>query len=108
MEDIYEELKRVISHIKKIAQPDQIILFGSAGRRTATPNSDLDILIVKKGEYNPRELAGKIYLSMEDVDVPVDLLIVTPDQLNQYQKSTWSVLYPALQEGKVMYERGTT
>jgi predicted nucleotidyltransferase len=107
MEDIYDELSRIISHIKKIAQPERIILFGSAARRTMNPNSDLDFLIVKKGDYNPRELAGEIYLSMEDVDVPVDLLIVTPDQLNNYQKSTWSVLYPALQEGKVMYERGT-
>ena len=103
---MHEELKRVISHIKKIAQPEQIILFGSAARRTTTPDSDLDILIVKKGDYNPRELAGKIYLSMEDVDVPVDLLIVTPDQLNNCQKSTWSVLHQVLQEGKVMYERG--
>lgn len=94
-----------VSHIKEIAHPEQIILFGSAARGTMGPDSDLDILIIKSGDYNPRELAGEIYLTMEDVNVPVDLLIETPDQIDKYQKTTWSVLHPALQEGRVMYER---
>ena len=48
MEEMYVELARVISYIKKIANPEQIILFGSAARGTMGPDSDLDILIVKK------------------------------------------------------------
>lgn len=91
---------------KKIAQTEQIILFGSTVRSTVNSNSDLDLLIKKKGDYYPRELAGEIYVSMKDFDVPVDLLIFTPDQLINYQKPPWSVLHPALQEGRVMYERG--
>ena len=57
MEDMYVELVRVISYIKKIANPEQIILFGSTAWGTMGPDSDLDIQIVKKGDYNPRKLA---------------------------------------------------
>lgn len=106
MEDISEEIIRVVSHIKEIALPEQIILFGSAVRGTMGPDSDLDILIIKSGDYNPRELAGEIYLTLKDVNVPVDLLIVTPDLVKKHQNDSWSVLHPALLEGRVMYERG--
>lgn len=107
MIDITTELSKIITYIKNVAMPEQIILFGSAARGTMKTGSDLDILVVKKGDYNARELAGEIYSIMEDVNISVDILIVTPDQLIENKDLKWSAIYPALKEGRIMYERKT-
>ncbi|MDE0183927.1 MAG: nucleotidyltransferase domain-containing protein [Candidatus Poribacteria bacterium] len=42
-------LDEIIRRVVEVAQPERIILFGSAVRSTMTPNSDVDLLIVKEG-----------------------------------------------------------
>jgi len=102
--DFSEELKKTLTHIIKIAQPEKIILFGSAGTGEPGPESDLDLLIVKDGEYNPLDLSTSIYYDLDDVDVPVDMIIVTPEQFHHLKNEPWSVLYPAVNNGEIVYE----
>ena len=42
-------LDEIVRRVVDAAQPDNIILFGSAARGEMGPDSDIDLLIVKKG-----------------------------------------------------------
>ena len=102
------DMDEIIRRIVEVARPKQVILFGSAARSTTSPHSDLDFLVVKSGRYNSRKVAGAIYLRMRGIAQAIDLFVVTPKQVEEYRNSPFSVVYPAMREGKVVYERKKT
>ena len=99
------ELDEIVSRIVEVAQPEQVLIFGSTARGTTGPHSDLDFLVIKTGRYNARKVAGLIYQRMRGIARSIDLIIVTPQQVKENRNSQFSVLYPALREGRVVYER---
>jgi len=44
------DMDEIIRRIVEVARPKQVILFGSAARGTTSPHSDLDFLVVGKGQ----------------------------------------------------------
>lgn len=100
-------LNDIISRIVEVAGPEQIILFGSGARGTMGGDSDLDLLVVKRGRYNPRKVTSSIYMRMRGIMQAMDIVLVTPAQIAKYRNCPWSVICPALQEGMVIYDRNT-
>lgn len=47
--ELERDLREILQRIVGIADPDKVILFGSAARGDVTPNSDIDLLIIKEG-----------------------------------------------------------
>jgi predicted nucleotidyltransferase len=45
-------LATIIREVVEAAGPEKIVLFGSAARGTMGPNSDYDILVIKKGKFS--------------------------------------------------------
>jgi predicted nucleotidyltransferase len=99
-----DKLEEVVRRVVEVAQPDRIILFGSAVRGEMGPNSDLDMLVVKSGVHR-RHLAQAIYLHLIGVGFPVDIVVVTPEDIDRYGNAIGLVLETALREGRVVYER---
>jgi len=97
-----ELLNEIVRRIVDVAQPEKIILFGSAARGATGPNSDLDLLVIKSCEHR-RKLAMKIYESVGGIGCPVDVVVVTPEDVERYGRSPALVIEPALREGKVLY-----
>jgi len=98
-----EKIREVVRRIVEVAQPEKIILFGSAARGEVGPNSDVDVMVVKSGVHR-RKLAGDIYMKLYGVGLPVDVVVVTPDDIERYGKCPALVIEPALREGKVVYD----
>ena len=96
-------LDEVIRRIVEVAQPERIILFGSAGRGDMGRNSDLDLLIIKE-HPDPLELMGDLYMNLDGVGAAVDAVVVTPADVERYRHSHSVIIKPALQEGRVVYE----
>lgn len=81
------------------------MLFGSAARGTPSgPDSDLDLLVVKE-EAHRGKLAGEIYKALAGVGRAVDVVVVTPEDIERYGESPALVIEPALREGRVVYVR---
>jgi len=99
-----EVLARIIQRIVDVAQPDKIILFGSAARDEMGPNSDVDLLIVKAAAHR-RRLAQTIYINLIGVGSPVDVIVVTPEDIERYGNAIGLVLDTALKNGRIVYER---
>ena len=98
-----ETLNEIIRRVIEVAEPERIILFGSAARDEMGPHSDVDLLIVKDGQ-NLRGLTGRLYERLHGVGAAVDAVMVTPEDVRRYKDSHALVIKPALREGKVVYE----
>lgn len=95
-------LDDIIRRVVKVAQPEKIVLFGSAARRAMTPNSDVDLLVIKDGR-DP-ELSARIYEGLQGVRIAVDVIVVSPSDVDRYRDSHALVIKPALEHGRVVYE----
>ena len=99
----HRTLDDIVQRIVAVAQPDKIILFGSAARGEMGPNSDVDLLVVKDTQ-DVRGLAARIYRHLRGIRVAVDAIVVAPSNVERYKDSHALVIKPALQEGTVVYE----
>src|SRR2546427_7953094 len=97
-----ETLHEIIRRIVEVAQPEKIILFGSAARGEMGPHSDVDLLVIKSGAHR-LELTGQIYRHMHGVGEAVDIVVVNPEGVWGYRNSHALVVAPGLREGKVGY-----
>jgi HEPN domain-containing protein/predicted nucleotidyltransferase len=96
-------LAEIVQSIVEAAQPDRIILFGSAARGEMGPDSDIDLLVIKSGKFSHDRVTREIYRHLSAA-VAIDALVVTPEVLEQYGDSPYLVYYPALREGTVIYD----
>jgi predicted nucleotidyltransferase len=93
-------LKEVVRRIVKVAEPDQVILFGSAARGQLRPNSDFDLLIVKSGVSDTYELTRHLHAHLFDIRMPVDLIVATPEEI---QASRYKMLGQIYTQGRRVY-----
>src|SRR5438034_6403178 len=64
---------RFVDRVAELFKPDKIIVFGSYARGTPTPDSDVDVLVVKNHRGPGHLLASKIRLAIH-AGFPMDLL----------------------------------
>jgi predicted nucleotidyltransferase len=96
-------LEEIVRRIVRVAAPQRIVLFGSAARGEAGPGSDLDLLVIKPGRYHRGRLTEEIYLSLIGVGRAVDVVVVTPEDVERYGESPALLIAPALRDGRVIY-----
>ena len=94
----------IVRRVVEVAEPDRIILFGSAARGEMGPDSDLDFLVIKSGHYDRARLEGDLYVAMDGIGLAADFVLVTPRQVERYKDSRYLVIHPALNEGIEMYD----
>jgi len=96
-------LNEIVHRIIEVAHPDKIILFGSAARDQMDANSDVDLLVIKGGNFHRGRLTEEIYMNLFGVGQAVDIVVVTPEDVERYRDSMALIIRPALEEGKVVY-----
>lgn len=96
-------LDEIVRRIVDVAQPEKIILFGSAARGEMGPHSDVDLLVVKDGARS-LDVMKAIYRNLMGVGIAVDALVATSDHVERYRDSHALVFKPALTEGRTIYE----
>lgn len=100
-----EDLKEIVRRIVETAAPERIVLFGSAARGEMGPDSDVDLLIVKAGKYRTLDVEQQLGRAMGRLPYAMDIVVVTPDQFESMKDCYYAVVYPAVREGKVLYDR---
>lgn len=97
-----EVLKEVVSRIVETAKPERILLFGSGMKGRLGERSNLDLLVVKHRAQR-RRLAQEIYINLIGVEKSVDVVVVTPEDIERFGDSPALVIEPALREGIEVY-----
>ena len=100
-----DAIGKMVARIVKRFDPEQIILFGSHARGTAGPDSDVDLLVVMPVATSSREQATEIDLALGDRALPLDVIVITPQQFERDRHRIGTVVEPAIREGQVLYAR---
>jgi uncharacterized protein len=98
---VQEMVRRIVERFK----PEKVILFGSHARGGARPDSDVDLLVVMKVIGSRRKVAAEIDFLLADRKTPLDVVVITPHELSRHQHTVGTVIYPAVHEGLVLYDR---
>lgn len=86
-------------------RPERIVVFGSQARGDATPDSDIDLLVVVSDGRDRRQLLRSIRTALVDVTVPKDVFVTTPSLIARYGDVIGTLVDPALREGVTIYAR---
>ena len=76
------EIRQVADQIKKLFNPEKVIVFGSYAEGEPSADSDVDLLIILDTTSSPRELAYNIRKSISPA-FPVDIIVRTPAQIEE-------------------------
>ncbi len=82
---------------------ERVVLFGSYAVGTATSDSDVDLLIVCPFEGKSVHKSVEIRMKLRP-HFPVDLLVRTPEKVQQRLKMGDDFMREILETGKVLYE----
>ncbi len=99
----------IVKAVVDAASPDQIILFGSSATGARGPDSDVDLLVVEKEasfHHGSRWAeSSRIRKALWRFPIPIDVLIFTPEEMDQWKDSINHIIARSLREGRVVYDR---
>ncbi len=97
---IDEAVQRLIA----ASHPAKIILFGSYARGEAGENSDLDFLVILPTLANKHQEMVRLRRVLRPLQIPVDVLVASTTEVDEWGHLPSTTLYWALTEGKVLHE----
>ncbi len=100
-----EKIDQILRRILNNFDAEKIILFGSHAKGREQKDSDVDLLVIMDVSGSKRKIATEIDFSLLGVDVPVDVIVTTTEEVERYKDIIGTLIYSAVREGKVLYER---
>jgi uncharacterized protein len=98
-------LEEAVRRILATGSPLRIVHFGSRARGEATPESDLDLLIVEESDL-PRYKRPAPYLrALVGVFPAKDVVFWTPQEVEEWSLVPGAFVTTALREGITLYAR---
>jgi predicted nucleotidyltransferase len=97
---------QVVERIRAEFDPEQIVVFGSVARGTAKPSqSDLDVLVVMKTDLPSYRRSTPIRLLFRPSPCPMDIIVVTPEEVAQWKGVVNHIITDAFETGMVVYDK---
>ncbi len=97
-------LKYITDTIVEHFHPRRIILFGSRARGEAHSDSDVDLLVEMESRKSFYERGYEVELLFAPRTWAMDLLVLTPEEMERERKFLGSVVRAAEREGRVLYD----
>ena len=95
----------IVRRIVGTAQPEKVTLFGSQARGDARPNSDFDVLVIKSSDEPRYRRSAPLYAALADLPVEVEVMVYTPEEVEEWSSVPQAFVTTAVREGKTIYER---
>ena len=103
--DTRDILRQIVDRVRRVADPQRIVLFGSQARSEARENSDFDILVVWSSQAPRFQRSAPIYAALADLPIEVEVVVYTPTEIEEWSKVPQAFVTTAIREGRVLYER---
>ncbi len=98
-------IRAVAQRIAERFHPEKIILFGSYAYGQPRPESDVDLLVVMDTSLREWQQRLEISRALSPRPFPMDIIIRTPQQLEERLALGDPFLREITTQGKVIYER---
>ncbi|MFH1564201.1 MAG: nucleotidyltransferase domain-containing protein [Nitrospirota bacterium] len=102
---VKEEVKKIVERLKSNYAPEKVILFGSLADGRARSESDIDLIIIKQTKEKPWERTARVDAFISH-NMPVDLLVYTPEEIEERLMMNDFFVKEVLEKGRVLYEKG--
>jgi len=97
-------MNEIVRRIVDSVVAEKIILFGSRARGDARPDSDIDLLIIARSTLPRYRRAAPLYGVLSDILAPMDILVYSPEEVEEWSQVRQAFVTTAIREGKVLYE----
>ena len=98
-----QSVDEAVRRIVRDTRPLKVVMFGSAARGAAGPESDLDLLIVMPDGADRLETAYLAHSSLRGLECPADIVVVLESEVAALKENPSLVIHTALSEGKEVY-----
>jgi len=103
-EQLLREMTKVI--VDQV-HPVRVVLFGSHASGAAGPQSDVDLLVITSEGFGPtasrRKTAAQLWRALSRFRVPVDLVLYSEREIEDWKDSINHLTTRALREGRVLH-----
>ncbi len=99
-----EKITQAVKILANEARPCKIILFGSYARGEAGPDSDLDLLVIEPTVLRKREEMVRLRKLLRPMRIPVDVVVASEKEIDDWGQLPGTLYYWALKEGKTLHE----
>lgn len=98
-------IQSTVERLARAFAAERIVLFGSYAKGTARPDSDVDLLVVADlaGDSAAHQRRGRQLVS--DCFPPVDVIVCTPQDLDDARSDRSLFLMSVIDSGVTMYSR---
>ncbi|MBC8180333.1 nucleotidyltransferase domain-containing protein [candidate division KSB1 bacterium] len=100
-----ETIKSIVQSIAEHFSPEKILIFGSYASRNASPDSDLDIMVVMETDLPRHKRATPIRLSFKPTPCAMDILVYTPKEVEYWNGTPNHIISEIFQSGMIVYEQ---
>lgn len=98
-------ISEIVRRIVDVVNPKKVILFGSYAYGKPTKDSDLDILIIMDSKLPRYKRSSLIYKALAGILIPKDIIVYTPEEVEEWSDVPQAFVTTALTKGKVIYEK---
>lgn len=98
-------LREITERIVKSFAPERVILFGSYAEGRATPDSDLDLLVITEQSLSRKERLARTQSLFRDMPLPIQVITISREEFEETRDVIGGIAYPAAKYGRVIYEK---
>jgi predicted nucleotidyltransferase len=102
MEAAIEQAARTLAD--RAGSPVRVILFGSHARGDARAGSDLDFLVIEPEVSDRHAEMVRLRSALHDLRRPIDVLVYSQAQVEEWGNVPGTALHAALAEGRVLVD----
>lgn len=100
-----ELLQEIVARVVRRLPDCCLVLFGSHANREARPGSDVDLMVITETDQDPLALAGELYCILRPRTFPLDLVVMTPQELRARRRGFDAFTREVLSSGRVLHGR---
>lgn len=105
---MHADLQKLLDHLVPALQPEQVYLFGSHARGTASESSDWDVFVIVPDATPGAKLDRQYTASLaHQAWVPADVVACRASTFARNRDAPGSLSYVVAREGKQIYERAS-
>lgn len=98
--------QEIVRHIREVASPRKIVLFGSRARGDGNEESDYDLLVVKDEVKSRPAEVHQINVALLALPIFADVVVRSAEEDRKFQQIRVGFQKRLKEDGVVLYERG--